>query len=101
MMVNRHHWINLWRVPLRRVIKSARGAVILILYSTLFVGIALASDAPTRLVLPMHAVVRGRNIQPRDDQLKALGYSDLTPQQADEVDRLYRELVKDRGPASR
>jgi hypothetical protein len=67
----------------------------------LFVGIAQASDTPIRLGLPMHAIVRGRNIQPRDDQLKALGYSDLTPQQADAVDRLYRELLKDRGPVSR
>jgi hypothetical protein len=96
VMVNRHRWINPCRAPLRIVIKLGRGAGILILYSVLFIGIALA-DTPTRHELPMHAIVRGRNIQPRVDQLKALGYSDLTPQEADEVDRLYRELLNDRG----
>jgi hypothetical protein len=40
--------------------------------------------------LPMHAIVNGHNIQLRSDNLKALGYSDLTLQEATEVDRLYR-----------
>ena len=44
--------------------------------------------------LPMHAIVNGRNIQPRSDNLKALGYSDLTLQEATEVDRLYRQLMR-------
>jgi hypothetical protein len=44
--------------------------------------------------LPMHAIVNGNNIQPRSDNLKALGYSDLTLQEATEVDRLYRQLMR-------
>ena len=44
--------------------------------------------------LPMHAIVNGHNIQPRSDNLKALGYSDLTLQEATEVDRLYRQLMR-------
>jgi hypothetical protein len=42
----------------------------------------------------MHAIVNGHDLQPRDDQLKALGFSDVTPQQADEVDQLYRQLMR-------
>jgi hypothetical protein len=43
--------------------------------------------------LPMRAIVNGHNVQPRGDNLKALGYSDLTSQEAEEVDRLYRQLM--------
>jgi hypothetical protein len=51
------------------------------------------SSTPTRHELPMRAIVNGRNVQPRGDRLKALGYSDLTSREAEEVDRLYRELM--------
>jgi hypothetical protein len=44
--------------------------------------------------LPMRAIVNGHNIQPRGDNLNALGYSDLTSQESEEVDRLYRQLVR-------
>ena len=44
--------------------------------------------------LPMHAIVNGHNIQPRSDNLKAPGYSDLTLQEAAVVDRLYRQLMR-------
>lgn len=43
--------------------------------------------------LPMHPIIEGHNVQPRDDRLKALGYSDLTSKEADEVNRLYRQLM--------
>src|SRR5689334_11218376 len=52
------------------------------------------ADAPKAHQLPMHAVVNGQNIQPRRDQLNALGYSDLTQRDAEEVDRLYRKLLQ-------
>jgi hypothetical protein len=63
-----------------------------------------SSNTPTRRGLPMRAIVNGHNVQPRGDNLKALGYSDLTSQEAEEVDRLYRQLmhsqlVADRIPA--
>jgi hypothetical protein len=100
VMVNRHRGISPRRVPSRVVAELGRGTGILILYSALFCGIALA-DTPPRQELPMRAIVRGHNVQPRGDQLKALGYSDLTPQQASEVDRLYRELLKNSDAADR
>jgi hypothetical protein len=59
----------------------------------LFGGIASA-DTLARHELPLHAVAHGHNIQPRADQLKALGYFDLTAQETGEVDRLYREPMK-------
>ena len=54
---------------------------------------AVSSSTPTRHELPMRAIVHGHNVQPRSDRLNALGYSDLTSQQAQEVDRLYQELM--------
>jgi hypothetical protein len=54
---------------------------------------AVSSSTPTRYELPMRAIVHGHNVQPRGDRLNALGYSDLTSQQAQEVDRLYRQLM--------
>jgi hypothetical protein len=59
------------------------------------------SSTPTRHELPMRAIVNGRNVQPRGDRLKALGYSDLTSREAEEVDRLYRELMPNNLVANR
>ena len=75
------------------VIGLSRSASILMLYLALFGGIAFA-DTLKRHELPMRAIEHGHNVQPRSDQLEALGYSDLTPQEADEVDRLYQEIMK-------
>ena len=43
--------------------------------------------------LRFQAIVNGRNLQPRDDQLKPLHLSDVTPQEAQMIDRLYQELL--------
>ena len=91
VMVDRHRWRCPFRVASR--VALGRGAGILILYSALSGGIALA-DTTTRHELPMRAIVHGHNIQPRGDQLKALGYPDLASQEANEVDRLYQEIMK-------
>ena len=84
------HWASPGGFPLR--IGLGRAGM-LILSAALFGGSA-AYATPIRHELPMRAIVQGHNIQPRGDQLKALGYADLTPQQADEVDRLYRQLMR-------
>jgi hypothetical protein len=44
--------------------------------------------------LPMRAIVNGHHVQPRRDLLDALGYYDLSPQAAEEVDRLNRQLLQ-------
>jgi hypothetical protein len=44
--------------------------------------------------LPMRAIVNGHHVQPRRNLLDALGYSDLSPQAAEEVDRLNRQLLQ-------
>jgi hypothetical protein len=62
---------------------------------------AVSSSTPTRYELPMRAIVHGHNVQPRGDRLNALGYSDLTSQQAQEVDRLYRQLMQSSVGANR
>jgi hypothetical protein len=43
--------------------------------------------------LPLHSVVNGNRLQPHESELKALGYSDVTPVQAAEINRLYRQLT--------
>ena len=62
---------------------------------------AVSSSTPTRYELPMRAIVHGHNVQPRGDRLNALGYSDLTSQQAQEVGRLYRQLMQSSVGANR
>jgi hypothetical protein len=62
---------------------------------------ASSSSTPTRHGLPMRAIVNGHNVQPRGDRLKALGYYDLTSQEAEEVDRLYRQLMQNNLVANR
>ena len=59
------------------------------------------SDLPSRAgesdrsgrPVPFKPIVGGRNVQPRADQLTAFGLSDLSREQAREVDRLYKELL--------
>jgi hypothetical protein len=75
------------------VLELGRATAVVLLCSACFAGGASADTQPRRQP-PMHAIVNGRNLQPRGDQLQALGYSDLTRQEADEVDRLYRELMQ-------
>jgi len=51
--------------------------------------------------LPMRAIVNGHHVQPRRDLLDALGYSDLSPQAAGEVDRLNRQILQKNVVANR
>ena len=53
-----------------------------------------SSGTTMRCELPMRAIVNGHPVQPRRDCLDALGYSDLSPQEAEEVDRLNRQLLQ-------
>ena len=100
MMTLRLRRTNVSGVSTRILVHLVRGAGTLILHAALCGGIASA-DTPARHELPLRAIVRGQNIQPRDDQLRALGYSDVTPQQADQIDRLYQELLNNRDAESR
>jgi hypothetical protein len=84
---------NPYRVLLRIVGKLVRGALIMSL------GLALSGDISHAGVLPHHElpmqpIVNGHHVQPRADRLQALGYSDLTPQQTDEVEHLYQQLLQ-------
>jgi hypothetical protein len=44
--------------------------------------------------LPMRAIVNGHHVQPRRDRLDALGYSGLSSKEAEELDRLNRQLLQ-------
>jgi hypothetical protein len=82
-----------YRVLSRIAAKSGPQALMLMLYAALFGEVALAAGSMHH-ELPMRAIVNGHNVQPRGDRLKALGFSELTSQQAEEVDRLYLLLMK-------
>ena len=43
---------------------------------------------------PLHAVIDGHPVQPRESQLQALGDPDTTAAQAAEVDKLYQQLMQ-------
>jgi hypothetical protein len=43
--------------------------------------------------LPRQAIVHGQNLRPRENDLKSLDVTDVSPLQAAEIDRLYRELL--------
>jgi hypothetical protein len=44
--------------------------------------------------LPLHAIVDGHTVQPRDAELQALGHPDLTAPQQREVDELYQQVLR-------
>jgi len=44
--------------------------------------------------LPLHAIINGHTVQPHESQLQALGRPDLTPRQQQEVDELYRQILR-------
>jgi hypothetical protein len=71
---------------------SGRAAV-LIFFLALKAGVAAAATS-TICELSMRAIVNGHNVQPRADCLRALGRSDLPPRAAEEVDRLYQDLMR-------
>ena len=83
----------------RIVAESGRCVLILGLHSTLCGEAALAGPSACH-ELPMRAIVNGHNIQPRSDRLNALGYSDLTPQQAEEVDHLFWQIMRNSNRAN-
>jgi hypothetical protein len=43
---------------------------------------------------PLHAIIDGHPVQPREGQLQALGVPDTTASQAAEVDNLYQQLMQ-------
>ena len=81
------------RVLLRIAGRFVRGALTISLYLALSGEVALGGEL-TCHQLPMRPIVNGHHVQPRADRLQALGYSDLTSQQAEEVERLYQQLLQ-------
>lgn len=98
-LVNRHAKRSPSRVLLRIVSQLICHAFIISFYLVLSGGIAFAGPL-TRHKLPMQPIVNGHHVQPRGDRLQALGYPDLTPQQAEEVDRLYQQLLQNGADAT-
>jgi hypothetical protein len=71
--------------------KTMFGAV-LVVSSVLMANAGHAEQAPPthKGPWPIH---NGRNIQPTENALRSLHLSDVTPDQAREIDRLYSELL--------
>jgi hypothetical protein len=70
------------------VIAAALGAAVL-------AGAAGPNTQPVpRNPPPLHAIIDGHPVQPREGQLQALGVPDTTASQAAEVDKLYQQLMQ-------
>jgi hypothetical protein len=90
---------SLYGGPARIIVESGRRALILIACSALS-GEAALAGVPASHKLPLRAIENGHDVQPRADRLQALGYSDLTTQQAEEVDRLFRQIMRNSNRAN-
>jgi catechol-2,3-dioxygenase len=42
----------------------------------------------------MRAIVNGHDVQPTEAQLKAIGHLDMTTSEAEEVSKLYNQLMQ-------
>jgi hypothetical protein len=57
------------------------------------VAISAETQSAHARQLPKQSIVHGQRLQPRESDLESLGITDVNPQQAAEIDRLYRELL--------
>jgi hypothetical protein len=55
---------------------------------------AIMSRYASATELPLHAIIGGHTVQPRESQLQALGRPDLTPRQQQEVEELYQQILR-------
>jgi hypothetical protein len=55
---------------------------------------AIISPHASAKEMPLHAIIDGHTVQPRESQLQALGRPDLTPRQQQEVDELYQQILR-------
>jgi hypothetical protein len=55
---------------------------------------AIISPYASAREMPLHAIIDGHTVQPRESQLQALGRPDLTPGQQKEVDELYQQILR-------
>ena len=82
------------QIATRSALRRA-GLMALLVGGTVLVGAAGPTTQAAPHQLPMHAVVNGHNVQPRTDQLQALGTADTSSAENAEVDELYRELMQE------
>jgi hypothetical protein len=75
-----------------RVAKAVTRLISIVLIAANVTALAGIQSTQARQ-LPRQAIVRGQNLQPRENDLKSLGITDVSPQQAAEIDKLYRELL--------
>ena len=66
------------------------------------VSLAIFAGAPISSAreLPLQSTIDGHRVQPTQEELRALDRPDVTRSQADEIDRLYRELLGPKGKGS-
>jgi hypothetical protein len=64
----------------------------IVLIAAVVATVAETQSAQTRQ-LPRQSIVHGQRLQPRESDLVSLSITDVSPSQAAEIDRLYRELL--------
>jgi hypothetical protein len=72
--------------------RNAVGLAGVALGSLLTLSLARAEEAKALPHAGPWPIQRGHNLQPRADQLRAMGRDDMTVQESREIDRLYKQL---------
>ena len=65
--------------------------------SIVFIAASMAAFAQTHSAqarqLPRQSIVHGQRLQPRENDLESFAITDVSPSQAAEIERLYRDLL--------
>ena len=72
--------------------RSAVGLAAIALGSLFTLSLARAEEAKPLPHTSPWPIQQGHNLQPRADQLRAMGRDDITAQESREIDRLYKQL---------
>jgi len=90
---------SLWLTTINKVTsRNLRIQRVLFAVLVAWLWMIVAIQGPSPRELPFRAIVHGHHVQPREGDLQAIGRSDVTPGEALEIGRLYRQLNQCRTP---
>jgi hypothetical protein len=74
------------------MVRTVAKAISIVLIAASVATAAETQSAQARQ-LPKQSIVHGQRLQPKESDLESLSITDVSPPQAAEIDRLYRELL--------